>query len=201
MEQEICQFKQQNMATYDVGIMGFMVILSCFTSGLAKVYTVGDTAGWALSVDYTTWTSDKTFKVGDSLVFNYDSSHTVDEVSSGDYTTCTVENSIVSYNSGPTTIALNTTSKHYFICGVVGHCSGGMKLTVAVTGIDDGSPSAAPSSITADSPSTTPLGNTLTPATPAGTSNIPAESSSSAISPFAAAVFSFVALLSELVLA
>ncbi|XP_024977264.1 blue copper protein-like [Cynara cardunculus var. scolymus] len=190
------------MATYDIGMMGFMVILSCFTCGLAKVYIVGDTAGWALSVDYTTWTGDKTFKVGDSLVFNYDSSHTVDEVSSGDYTTCSVGNSIASYNSGTSTIALNTTGNHYFICGVVGHCSGGMKLTVAVTGAD-GSPSAAPSSITADSPSTsTTLGNTLTPATTAAeTRNIPAESSSSAISPFAAAIFSLVALLWELVLA
>ncbi|KVH99725.1 Cupredoxin [Cynara cardunculus var. scolymus] len=178
------------MATYDIGMMGFMVILSCFTCGLAKVYIVGDTAGWALSVDYTTWTGDKTFKVGDSLV------------SSGDYTTCSVGNSIASYNSGTSTIALNTTGNHYFICGVVGHCSGGMKLTVAVTGAD-GSPSAAPSSITADSPSTsTTLGNTLTPATTAAeTRNIPAESSSSAISPFAAAIFSLVALLWELVLA
>ncbi|MBA0837130.1 hypothetical protein Goarm_009310 [Gossypium armourianum] len=34
---------------------------------LAKVYTVGDTPGWTTGVDYSTWTKDKTFKVGDSL--------------------------------------------------------------------------------------------------------------------------------------
>lgn len=33
----------------------------------ATVYTVGDSSGWTLGVDYSTWTSDKTFNVGDSL--------------------------------------------------------------------------------------------------------------------------------------
>uniref|UniRef100_A0A453ADZ0 Phytocyanin domain-containing protein n=1 Tax=Aegilops tauschii subsp. strangulata TaxID=200361 RepID=A0A453ADZ0_AEGTS len=32
--------------------------------------------------------------------------------------------------SGATTIALKTTEKHYFICGVTGHCSNGMMLAV-----------------------------------------------------------------------
>ncbi|PWA67977.1 Cupredoxin [Artemisia annua] len=101
---------------------------------LAKVYTVGDSAGWALGVDYKTWTSGKTFKVGDSLVFNYGSSHSVAEVSSSDYGTCSVSNSITTYNNGPTTVALNTSGTHYFVCGVVGHCGSGMKVSVPVTG-------------------------------------------------------------------
>lgn len=135
-------------------------------------------------------------------MFNYDSSHTVDEVSSDDYTTCNVGNSIMSYNSGTTTITLNTTGSHYFICGIVGHCSVGMKLTVDVTGAGGvGSPSAAPSAVTGDSPTATPFGTTLAPPTVAGsTSNIPVESSSPAVSPFAAAIFSLVALMSVLIL-
>lgn len=44
-----------------------LVLLASGISCLAKVYTVGDTAGWSLSVDYSTWTSGKTFSVGDSL--------------------------------------------------------------------------------------------------------------------------------------
>ncbi|KAI7755533.1 hypothetical protein M8C21_023028 [Ambrosia artemisiifolia] len=183
------------MATYGVVVVCLMVISSHVSLGSAKDYTVGDSAGWALSVDYTKWASDKTFKVGDSLVFNYDTSHTVDLVSSTDYTTCTIGNSIASYNSGTTTIALNTTGSHYFICGIMGHCSGGMKLTVDVT--SDGSPSAAPtpSAIPADSPTTTPLGTALPPPTVAGTSNIPVDSSSAAISPLVAIVFCLVALI------
>lgn len=34
---------------------------------LATVYTVGDTSGWAIGDDYSSWASDKTFAVGDSL--------------------------------------------------------------------------------------------------------------------------------------
>ncbi|KAK9072136.1 hypothetical protein SSX86_008568 [Deinandra increscens subsp. villosa] len=181
------------MTTYCVMVASLMVVLSFMSLGSAKVYTVGDSAGWALSVDYNTWASDKTFNVGDSLVFNYDSSHTVDLVSSSDYSTCAIGNSIASYNSGTTNIALNTTGSHYFVCGVMGHCVGGMKLTVNVT--SDGSPSASPSPVTADSPTNTPFGTTLPPPTLAGTNNNPAESSSPTVSPFVAVVFSLVALI------
>ncbi|KAJ0790716.1 putative Phytocyanin domain, cupredoxin [Helianthus annuus] len=188
------------MATYGVVVVCLMVVLSNVSFGSAKDYTVGDTAGWALSVDYTKWAKGKTFKVGDSLVFNYDTSHTVDLVSSSDYTTCTIGNSIASYNSGTTTIALNTTGSHYYICGIMGHCSGGMKLRIKVT--SDGSPSPAPtpSSIPADSPSTTLLGAALPPPAVAGTtSNVPVESSSSVISPLIAVVFCLVAFMLELI--
>ncbi|XP_076932768.1 stellacyanin-like [Bidens hawaiensis] len=189
------------MATYDGVMIGLVVILCLISFGSAKVYKVGGSAGWALSVDYDTWASDKTFKVGDSLVFNYDSSHTVDLVSKSDYTTCTIGNSISSYNSGPTTISLNTTGSHYFICGIMGHCGGGMKLKIDVT--SDGSPSAAPtpsSSIPADSPTTTPLGTTLPPPTfgGSGTSNIPVvDSSSLASSPLLGIFFCLVATMFE----
>lgn len=55
------------MASYNVALVGMMVMLSCVTFSSAKVYTVGDSAGWNLGVDYNTWASDKTFKVGDKL--------------------------------------------------------------------------------------------------------------------------------------
>lgn len=50
-------------------------ILVCFSflvfylavPSLATVYTVGDSSGWTMGVDYSTWTSGKTFVVGDSL--------------------------------------------------------------------------------------------------------------------------------------
>ncbi|PWA87567.1 Cupredoxin [Artemisia annua] len=186
------------MARYNVALVGMMVVLSCVTFSSAKVYTVGDSAGWALGVDYNTWASDKTFKVGDKLVFNYDSSHTVDLVSSTDYTTCAIGNSIASYNTGTTTIALNKTGSQYFICGIPGHCTGGMQLTVKVTSSDDVSPSpaplAAPSPLSADSPIAT--GNTLPNPTLSGSSNnVPVDSSSQAISPVVGFVFGLVVLI------
>ncbi|KVI06831.1 blue copper protein-like [Cynara cardunculus var. scolymus] len=148
------------MTINGVGFVLLIVLLSCGMPCLAKVYTVGDSSGWSLGVDYKTWTSGKTFQVGDTLSFNYGSTHSVDEVSSGDYGTCTAGNAIASYTSGPTTIALNTTGTHYFICGVAGHCSGGMKVSVPVTAA-----SSAPSGTAKPTP--TPSTSTTTPASSA----------------------------------
>ncbi|KAE8669133.1 Blue copper protein [Hibiscus syriacus] len=56
----------------------------------------------------------------------------LDEVSSSDYSTCTVGNEIRSDKSGATTITLKTAGTIYFICGVPGHCADGMKLAIKV---------------------------------------------------------------------
>lgn len=96
-------------------------------------HTVGDSSGWASGVDYTTWASDKTFKVGDTLVFQYGASHNVAEVGSADYSACSASNSIQSFSDQDTKITLTKPGTRYFICGVTGHCAGGMKLAVTVT--------------------------------------------------------------------
>ncbi|XP_074587209.1 blue copper protein-like [Curcuma longa] len=128
----------------------------------ATDYTVGDSSGWANGVDYSTWTSGKTFAVGDTLAFNYaGGTHTVDRVSSGDYSACSSSNALSTDSSGQTTVTLSSAGNYYFICGVAGHCANGMKLTVAV---------ASPSSTGTSPPST---GTTTTPTptlnTPTGT--------------------------------
>ncbi|XP_038996639.1 blue copper protein-like [Hibiscus syriacus] len=120
------------MASLSVGVACVLVVASMVVPSLATVYTVGDTSGWTSGVDYGTWTKGKTFKVGDTLVFNYPTMHTVDEVSSSDYSTCTVGNAIRSDKSGATTVTLKTTGTIYFICGVPGHCTDGMKLAIKV---------------------------------------------------------------------
>uniref|UniRef100_A0A161WQA8 Phytocyanin domain-containing protein n=1 Tax=Daucus carota subsp. sativus TaxID=79200 RepID=A0A161WQA8_DAUCS len=45
----------------------FLILLAASVPCLGKDYTVGDSSGWAMGVDYTTWTADKTFSVGDNL--------------------------------------------------------------------------------------------------------------------------------------
>lgn len=55
------------MGNYGAGMVCLMVMLCFAVPSLATVYTVGDSAGWTLGVDYTTWASGKTFNVGDSL--------------------------------------------------------------------------------------------------------------------------------------
>ncbi|WOH07047.1 hypothetical protein DCAR_0626476 [Daucus carota subsp. sativus] len=142
------------MASSVAGIVCLISIFITAVPSLGKDYTVGDSSGWALSVDYSTWATGKTFNVGDNLVFKYGSGHTVDEVSSGDYSSCTIGNSITSDNTGSTKIPLKTAGTHYFICGVIGHCSGGMKVAVTVAA------GATPA----------PAGTSVPPATAGGTS-------------------------------
>ncbi|XP_058099956.1 blue copper protein-like [Magnolia sinica] len=125
----------QEMAGAAGRAMGAVLALCFVVSSTATVYTVGDASGWGLTVDYNTWTSGKTFAVGDSLAFTYvGGDHTVTEVSASDYSSCSAANAINTDSSGTTTIALKTAGTHYFICAVPSHCSGGMKVAVKVGG-------------------------------------------------------------------
>lgn len=55
------------MAFSNALALGLFVAINMALPTLAAVYTVGETSGWAIGADYSTWTSDKTFAVGDSL--------------------------------------------------------------------------------------------------------------------------------------
>ncbi|KAJ3695839.1 hypothetical protein LUZ60_001216 [Juncus effusus] len=164
------------MASKMSQVIGFLLLIGCVMQISATDYTVGDTSGWATGVDYSTWTSGKTFAAGDTLTFNYASgAHTVAEVSKSDYSSCSSSNALSSDSSGTTTVTLKTAGDHYYICGVPGHCSGGMKLSVNVGSASSTTPTspsttpASPStpSTTPTTPSTTP--NTVTPTAPATT--------------------------------
>lgn len=45
----------------------FLILLLASPSVFATDYTVGDSSGWTLGVNYNNWASGKTFKVGDTL--------------------------------------------------------------------------------------------------------------------------------------
>ncbi|XP_031092524.1 blue copper protein-like [Ipomoea triloba] len=196
------------MAKFNVGIacLIFGMMLSAVPC-LSTVYTVGDSSGWALSVDYATWSTTKTFKVGDSLVFNYPSGHTVDEVSPSDYQSCTVGNSISTDSSGATTIPLKTAGKHYFICSVMGHCGGGMKLEVTVDGGADAttpiSPgtTTSPPTVTSGGAAGIPTTTTAAPGIPTATDNtlprgaVPIPDSAGTLSPLLAMLMGWVVVM------
>ncbi|ERM95344.1 hypothetical protein AMTRI_Chr04g183100 [Amborella trichopoda] len=161
---------------------------------MAVDYTVGDSAGWTTNFDYTTWASGKTFATGDNLVFNFGSSHTLDVVDSSGYNGCSASNALTTFSTGPVTYNLKTTGTHYFICGVPGHCSNDMKLSVAVSGSSSGSPpsSSAPTTPSGSPPSTT----TGSPPPPSSTTTTP--SSAAAISLSTALFGAVVAVLAAL---
>lgn len=102
------------------------------------------------------------------VVFKYGPGHTVDEVSSGDFSSCTVGNSISTDSSGSTTILLKTAGPHYFICGVVGHCSSGMKLAVTVAAATGGGATPTPSAGSSLTPPTATSGHVPTSSSPSG---------------------------------
>ncbi|KAL8030256.1 hypothetical protein ABFX02_14G274600 [Erythranthe guttata] len=178
-------------------LMVVLVIICCKIPGVpAASYTVGEASGWSIGADYTTWTSDKTFAVGDTLVFNYAPGHTVDEVSANDYKSCTTGNAIATDSSGATTVALKAAGPHYFICGVPGHCGGGMKLAVTVAASSTGGGSLSGTTTTSP-PSSTTIPGTTSPvpptgvATPAEGTHIEPSSAAAALSPAVAAYLSF----------
>ncbi|KAL8049966.1 hypothetical protein ABFX02_06G053200 [Erythranthe guttata] len=101
----------------------------------ATVYTVGDSAGWDISTDIDSWAKDKTFSVGDTLLFQYSQYHTVSEVKRENYERCNATNNVIqSGSNGNTSFALSGPGERYFVCGNRLHCLGGMKLHVTVHG-------------------------------------------------------------------
>ncbi|KAG9454454.1 hypothetical protein H6P81_007358 [Aristolochia fimbriata] len=140
-----------------------LLLLLVAPAAYATDYVVGDASGWDTGVDYTTWTSGKTFKVGDKLIFTYTSNHKVDEVSKSDYDGCSSANTLASHGDGNTTITLSKEGGHYYICPTFGHCGQGMKLSVTVGASSGGSP--ATPSTPGGSPAT-PGGSPATPSTP-----------------------------------
>ncbi|KFK41656.1 hypothetical protein AALP_AA2G155800 [Arabis alpina] len=115
-------------------LVGCLLIINVF----APAYSATHSVEWSLGKDYTSLATGKPYAVGDTMVFNYGAGHTVDEVSESDYKSCTVGNAISSDSSGTTSIALKTSGPHYFICGIPGHCDGGMKLSVTVAAASSG---------------------------------------------------------------
>eukprot|EP00253_Pinus_taeda_P000001 PITA_00001 len=137
---------QQGLWIALVVAMAMMVLpFNC----LATDYTVGDSAQWTLGVNYNTWASGKTFIVGDKLVFKYTpGTHNALVVNKAAYDSCLATNPLATHTSGNDTITLDSTGAKYYICGITGHCSAGMKLTITV-----GAASTSKKNGTAPSPS------------------------------------------------
>ncbi|CAG7880391.1 unnamed protein product [Brassica rapa] len=146
-----------------------LLIVALSLIGLARsasFYEVGDTNGWTTKMGldyYKTWSSSKTFYVGDSLIFQYNKDlHNVMEVSFKDYELCNPNSALATYHSEYEPVKLNRTGHYYFICGVPGHCECGQKLEVLVM---------APASL--QNPATTQQNNSSTSSNPKPNPTIP----------------------------
>ncbi|PWA73382.1 cupredoxin, Blue (type 1) copper protein, binding site [Artemisia annua] len=128
-------------------------------------HVVGGSLGWTIPPNgagaYTTWASGQTFRVGDSLFFNFTTgNHNVAEVAQAAYGPCTSSNPISLITTGPATVPLTTAGTHYFVCGVGQHCSIGQKVSVNVVAA-----ASAPATPPAATPTTAPPTATPTPTT------------------------------------
>ncbi|KAK1380083.1 Phytocyanin domain-containing protein [Heracleum sosnowskyi] len=72
-------------------LLGLMLLVSQLQVTIGAVYKVGDSAGWTIagSVDYRKWSAAKTFHVGDTILFQYNSQfHNVMQVRHAEYKSC-----------------------------------------------------------------------------------------------------------------
>ncbi|KAL6505133.1 hypothetical protein OROGR_024950 [Orobanche gracilis] len=116
-------------------VLGLFIMAIC-GSCKAFVYKVGDDAGWDIMGDvvYNEWALSKIFKVGDTIVFEYDPGfHSVLQVSQSDFHSCNTAAPISTYTTGNDSIVLNNTNHYYYICGVTGHCEAGQRVEITVT--------------------------------------------------------------------
>ncbi|TYG95373.1 hypothetical protein ES288_A11G262500v1 [Gossypium darwinii] len=120
------------MAIHRSLVIFAIVVLMTPAISLATDFVVGHDDGWKLGIDYEDWAKGKQFFVGDTLV------------KGDDFKSCTVpsNNSLGSF-TGNDTIKLATTGNKWYICGVNGHCDGGMKLKITVPDGTAPAPSAA----------------------------------------------------------
>ena len=98
-----------------------LLIVTLSLIGLARsasFYEVGDTNGWTTKMGleyYKTWSSSKTFYLGDSLIFQYNKDlHNVMEVSFKDYELCNPNSALATYHSEYEPVKLNRTGHYYF---------------------------------------------------------------------------------------
>ncbi|GFZ20857.1 hypothetical protein Acr_29g0000190 [Actinidia rufa] len=138
-------------------------------SSSVKTYVVGESLGWNVLPNgteaYKAWAADKTFLIGDTLVFNFvNGSHNVAEVTKAAYSACNTTTTISLTTTSPARITLTTVGEHFFTCTFPSHCTLGQQLAINVTGTTT-APSPPPTTAApAPSPTATPPPTTATPA-------------------------------------
>uniref|UniRef100_A0A0E0HX16 Phytocyanin domain-containing protein n=1 Tax=Oryza nivara TaxID=4536 RepID=A0A0E0HX16_ORYNI len=127
-----------------LAIVSAVALLPAMVS--ATDYTVGDGHGWTLEYPSTNWADGKSFQIGDKLVFTYTKGkHTVTEVDGAAFHACNRQgNTLMTWNSGNDTVALDKAGKRWFFCNVDNHCELGMKLVVDVADPNAPAPASPP---------------------------------------------------------
>ncbi|XP_078431407.1 uncharacterized protein LOC144703170 [Wolffia australiana] len=132
--------KDRRMAKYHILLIILLASAGCFlqtVSGVSLDHIVGGSFGWRIPPNatfYSEWAQNKTFVVGDKLVFMYTPAlQNVIEVSKKDFEDCTQKEVIDMHYKGPTVLEITKPGPHYYYCGVGTHCEDGQKLSIDVS--------------------------------------------------------------------
>nr|1JER_A Chain A, Cucumber Stellacyanin [Cucumis sativus] len=127
----------------------------------STVHIVGDNTGWSVPSSpnfYSQWAAGKTFRVGDSLQFNFPANaHNVHEMETKQsFDACNFVNSDNDVErTSPVIERLDELGMHYFVCTVGTHCSNGQKLSINVV--------AANATVSMPPPSSSPPSSVMPP--------------------------------------
>ncbi|GJM96026.1 hypothetical protein PR202_ga12830 [Eleusine coracana subsp. coracana] len=78
---------------------------------------------------YSAWAANKTFLVGDNLVFRFEMGfYDVVQVSRGEYDECTYK----AFSGSPAVVPLDFAGVRYYVCSLGNYCSLGVKFYVTV---------------------------------------------------------------------
>ncbi|GMJ14551.1 hypothetical protein HRI_005124300 [Hibiscus trionum] len=97
-------------------------------------HVVGDDRGWDPSSDISTWSSRRSFRVGDKIWFAYSAAQEsiVELKSKDEYESCDVTSPIKMYTDGLDSIELVEEGIRYFVSSKPESCKKGLKLHVEV---------------------------------------------------------------------
>ncbi|KAH9613667.1 hypothetical protein KSS87_005167 [Heliosperma pusillum] len=104
-------------------------------------HVVGHHRGWDVSSDIASWSTDRTFMVGDFLSFAYSGGIEKDNVvelkSQDEFDSCNVSNPILMFTEGIDKISLQEEGSRYFVSSNIEKCKKGLKLPVQVKSISN----------------------------------------------------------------
>ncbi|CAM0875704.1 unnamed protein product [Alopecurus aequalis] len=82
---------------------------------------------------YSVWASNRTFVVGENLVFRFDTGmYNVVQVGRREYEDCTSEDPYNIFHTSPAVVNLDFAGVRYFICTVGNYCALGVKIYVQI---------------------------------------------------------------------
>ncbi|XP_030473653.1 uclacyanin 1-like [Syzygium oleosum] len=148
-------------------------------------YTVGENVGWNVLANttqaYELWAANKTFMVGDILVFNFvNGTQNVAEITKSAFDSCNTTSPISVSTVPPVRITLTTLGEHFYTSTYPNRCSLGQKLAINVTGSSATTPSPSPTTTpSSPSPASTPTPSSPSPATPPSSTATPPSTSTS----------------------